>query len=85
MNDCTVKRKGGLGCAKQLLVISHKFVTYFLQKAVKSVITAHNGWNVPPMILTYESMEELRAFVTVLEKVAFDFLTEELFFRKLQR
>jgi hypothetical protein len=83
MNDCTVKRKGGLGCAKQLLVISHKFVTYFLQKAVKSVITAHNGWNVPPMILTHESMEELRAFVIVLKKVAFDFLTEELFFRKL--
>jgi hypothetical protein len=30
-------------------------------------------------------MEEIRAFATILEKVAFDFLTEELFFRKLQR
>jgi hypothetical protein len=37
------------------------------------------------IILTHESMEELRAFATILEKVAFDFLTEELFFRKLQR
>jgi hypothetical protein len=37
------------------------------------------------MVLPHESMEELRASVTVLEKLAFYFLTEELFFRKLQR
>jgi hypothetical protein len=68
------------------LVISHKFITHFLNRTAKSVVTAHNSWNeVLAMVLPHESMEELRASVTVLEKLAFYFLTEELFFRKLQR
>jgi hypothetical protein len=35
------------------------------------------------MVLPHESMEKLRSSVTFLEKLAFDFLTEELFFHKL--
>jgi hypothetical protein len=47
-------------------------------------MAAHNGWNkVPPMILAQESIEELGAFVTVLKKITFYLLTEELFFHKL--
>jgi hypothetical protein len=49
-------------------------------------MVAHNGWNkVPPMILAQKSMEELGAIVTMLKKIAFYLLTEELFFCKLQR
>jgi hypothetical protein len=47
-------------------------------------MAAHDGWNkVPPMILAQESMEKLGTFITVLEEVAFDLLTEKLFLRKL--
>jgi hypothetical protein len=37
------------------------------------------------MVVAHESMEKLRISITVLEILAFDFLIEKLFFRKLQR
>jgi hypothetical protein len=64
-----------------MLVILHKFCSYFLQGGDKTTMTTHDDWNkVPPMILTHESMKETRAFVSLLEEFAFDLLAKEHFF-----
>jgi glycine cleavage system pyridoxal-binding protein P len=84
-NNCTIQRSRGLQSAKQMLIIGHKFIAHFLERTAKATVTASDGWNeIPPMIVTHEGMEKLRTSVTVLEVLAFKFLTKELFFRKLQ-
>jgi hypothetical protein len=34
-NNCTVKRNGGLGSAKQLLIIMHEFSSHFLKELLR--------------------------------------------------
>jgi len=41
--NCIVKRNSGLRSAKQLLIICHKFITHFLERTAKSIVTACNS------------------------------------------
>jgi hypothetical protein len=43
-----------------VLVIGNKFIAYLLQRVAKTIMVAYNSRDeIPPMVLTHESMKKL--------------------------